>query len=129
MARRLYDDHHHLVSRLSDSNRCGQRDLGKLLNGAFQSYRRHGAIRCADHVDQAPFNPETSILIEVTDITGAVPAGIARGLPLHRPQLVIPIHDVASTHADFAGCLGNIGECAICLTGYRQWTQRDLHTR
>ena len=65
-----------------------------------------GPVGTGDHVHEPTFDPEPTLLVEVADVAGAMPARRRRAAPLGGPQPVVVVLDVGGGHADLAGHTG-----------------------
>lgn len=81
----------YLSSYRSDADGSGLQPLPSKssLDGLFKGHRAQRPISCADDVHQAALDPQSTLIIEATDITGAMPAGVARGVSLGEDASVI----------------------------------------
>ena len=94
----------------ADADRGGRGDLGHPLDPLFDPDRGDRPAAGEDHVTQPALHPEPTMIIEVPDVAGPVPAGIAGTGLLHHPEPVVAVLDVGGGHADLAGHPGALGE-------------------
>ncbi len=66
-------DDGHLYAGRSYTHECRQRRSGRALRRQLGGHRRDGPIRTGQHVRQAPLHPQSPPIIQMPDVTGAVP--------------------------------------------------------
>ena len=122
-AGRRVDRHDHgdalLGARGSDPDQRGHRHRSEHLDPLLDPHRGDRAVGTADHVHEPTFDPEPTLVVEVADVAGPVPARRRRAAPLGGPEPVVVVLDVLSGQADLAGHARVVDELSDGIGGGR----------